>query len=57
MPGLITEFKHTLRRLRGQILGWGIGLALYGLMMGAMYDTVNAIEGMQELLASYPKEL
>ena len=36
MPGLLTEFKHTLRRLRGQILGWGIGLALYGLMMGAM---------------------
>src|SRR5690606_30574330 len=53
----ITEFKHTLRRLRGQILGWGIGLALYGLMMGAMYDTINAIEGMEELLASYPQEL
>ncbi len=57
MPGLLTEFKHTLRRLRGQILGWGIGLALYGLLMGAMYDTVNAIEGMEEMLASYPKEL
>ena len=57
MPGLLTEFKHTLRRLRGQILGWGIGLALYGLMMGAMYDTVNAIEGMEEMLASYPQEL
>lgn len=57
MSGFTTEFKHTLRRLRGQILGWGIGLALYGLMMGAMYDTVNNIEGMEELLASYPQEL
>lgn len=57
MNGFITEFKHTLRRQRGQILGWGIGLALYGLMMGAMYDTINAIEGIEELLANYPKEL
>lgn len=57
MSGFTTEFRHTLRRLRGQILGWGIGLALYGLMMGAMYDTVNNIEGMEELLASYPQEL
>lgn len=57
MSGLFTEFKNTLRRLRGQILGWGIGLALYGLMMGAMYDTINQIEGIEELLASYPQEL
>lgn len=57
MNGFFTEFKHALRRQRGQILGWGIGLALYGLMMGAMYDTINGIEGMEELLASYPKEL
>ena len=57
MPGLLTEFKHTLRRLRGQILGWGIGLALYGLLMGAMYDTLISIEGIEEMLASYPKEL
>ena len=57
MPGLTTEFRHTLRRLRGQILGWGIGLALYGLMMGAMYDTVNNIEGIEAMLATYPKEL
>ena len=57
MNGLFTEFKHTLRRLRGQILGWGIGLALYGLLMGGMYDTINQIEGMDELLASYPQEL
>jgi len=57
MPGLTTEFKHTLRRLRGQILGWGIGLALYGLLMGAMYDTINNITGLEDMLANYPPEL
>lgn len=57
MNGFFTEFKHTLRRQRGQILGWGIGLALYGLMMGGMYDTINQITGIEELLASYPPEL
>lgn len=57
MSGFFAEFKHTLRRLRGQILGWGIGLALYGLLMGGMYDTIQRIEGLEEMLASYPKEL
>jgi ABC-2 type transport system permease protein len=57
MRGIWIEFKHTLRRLRGQIIGWGIGLALYGLLMGAMYDAVQNIEGLEEMLASYPREL
>ena len=57
MKGFIAEFRHTLRRLRGQIIGWGIGLALYGMTMGALYDTIQGIEGMEELLASYPQEL
>lgn len=57
MRGFWTEFKHTLRRLRGQILGWGIGLALYGLAMGAMYDMVQNMTGLQDMLAGYPPEL
>jgi ABC-2 type transport system permease protein len=57
MQGLFAEFKHTLRRFRGQIIGWGLGLALYGLMMGAIYDTIQTIEGLEELLASYPQEM
>jgi ABC-2 type transport system permease protein len=57
MRGIWIEFKHTLRRLRGQILGWGIGLALYGFTMGILYDTIQGIEGMEELLATYPQEL
>ncbi len=57
MLGFKTEFLHTLRRLRGQIIGWGVGLALYGLAMGAMFDTINEIAGLDELLASYPPEM
>lgn len=54
---MLAEFKHTLRRLRGQIIGWSIGLALYGLLMVSFYDTLQGIEGMTEILESYPPEL
>ena len=54
---MLTEFKHTLRRLRGQVIGWSIGLALYGLMMVSFYDTVAHLEGFQDLIARYPKEM
>jgi ABC-2 type transport system permease protein len=54
---MFAEFKHTLRRKRGAIIGWGIGLGLYGLLMVSLFDSIANIEGMQELLKSYPKEL
>ena len=57
MQGIWTEFTHTLRRLRGQILGWGIGLALYGVLMGLLFDTMQTMVGIEEMLASYPPEL
>ena len=54
---MFTEFKHTLRRLRGQIIGWSVGLALYGILMVSLYDSIVNIEGFEELMASYPPEL
>ena len=54
---MLAEFKHTLRRMRGQMIGWGIGLALYGLMMGSLYSTIAEIEGLMELMESYPQEI
>jgi ABC-2 type transport system permease protein len=54
---MLAEFKHTLRRLRGQIIGWGIGLGLYGLLMALLYNSVSQMEGIQQLLESYPKEI
>ena len=57
MQAFMTEFSHTLRRLRGQVIGWGIGLALYGLLMGGIYNSVQTIVGLEEMLASYPPAL
>jgi ABC-2 type transport system permease protein len=51
------EFRHTLRRMRGQIIGWGIGVAVYGLLMVSLFDSIRAIEGFEEMIASYPPEL
>jgi ABC-2 type transport system permease protein len=51
------EFRHTLRRMRGQIIGWGIGVAVYGLLMVSLFDSIRAIEGFAEMIASYPPEL
>ena len=54
---MLVEFKYTLRRLRGRMIGWGIGISLYGLMMASFYSTIAALEGLQELVAKYPPEL
>jgi ABC-2 type transport system permease protein len=51
------EFKHALRRLRGRVIGWSIGVGLYSLMMLFMYDAVLEIMGIEELLAAYPPEM
>lgn len=53
-----TEFRHTLlRRLRGQIIGWGIGLAVYSLLLVALYPSVSQLEDLDQFLANYPEEM
>jgi ABC-2 type transport system permease protein len=54
---MFAELKHTLRRLRGQTIGWSIGLAIYVLLMVSLFDTLADIEGFSELIKSYPEEL
>lgn len=54
---MLAEYKYTLRRLRGQMIGWGIGIALYALLMVSMFDSIVNIEGFEELIASYPPEI
>jgi ABC-2 type transport system permease protein len=54
---MFAEFKHTLRKLRGQIIGWSIGLGLYALLMARLFDTIGEIEGFAELINSYPEDL
>jgi ABC-2 type transport system permease protein len=53
-----TIFRHQLARLRGQVIGWGIGLALLALMLVQFYDTiVDQADDLQKLLDSYPPEM
>jgi len=55
---MMTIFRYTLRRFRGQILGWGIALALFGVLLVSMYDMIAAEqEQFEELLKVYPPEL
>lgn len=52
-----TEFKHTLfRRLRGQLLGWSIGLGLYAVMMIAFYPSVIQLD-IEMYLDAFPQEM
>lgn len=51
-------FFNALARMRGQILGWGLGLGLLGFYLMPFYDTLaEQQETLKKLLASYPPEL
>jgi ABC-2 type transport system permease protein len=54
---MFAELKHTLRRQRGQIIGWSIGLALFGVMMVAFYQNVTTMTDLDEFLSNYPEEM
>src|SRR4030042_2078757 len=57
MKRLWTTFRYTFASLRWQIIGWGLGLALYGLMIVPMYETFGSQPGrFQQMIASYPPE-
>jgi ABC-2 type transport system permease protein len=48
-------FLKTLRDLRGQILGWGLGLGLLALLIAALYPAFqDQMSLMVDLLAGYP---
>ncbi len=53
-----TEFRYTLGRLRGQMLGWGIALATLGLILVPFYSTFQAQqEQFIQMMESYPPEV
>lgn len=55
---MFAEYKHTLRKMRGQMIGWSLGIFLYGLLMSAFYSSIGELgDQMQTLLESYPPEL
>ncbi len=53
---MFTELRFALGRLRGRILGWGIGLATYSVLMVSLFEDVTQID-FQALLETYPKEM
>jgi ABC-2 type transport system permease protein len=57
MKSLWTTLRYTFVQLRGQILGWGIGLGLLGLLLVSFYGVFGAQqERFQQLIESYPPE-
>jgi ABC-2 type transport system permease protein len=55
---MFTNFRHTLRRFRGQILGWGIGLGSLGVYVVYFYNTMLAQrEQWETLMESFPPEM
>ncbi len=55
---MIAIFRNAFSRSRGQILGWGISLGLYGLFLVQFYDTLaKQQEQIVQLLNSYPPEM
>ena len=55
---MFAEFKHTLNRHKGQILGWGLALFALVLLIVSIYDSIAADqEQFQELLNVFPNEI
>ncbi|HDD54777.1 MAG TPA: ABC transporter permease subunit [Chloroflexi bacterium] len=53
---MFVEFTRTIRKFRGIIIGWGIGLAVYSLLMVGIYSDIALID-FSGYLASFPEEL
>ena len=51
---MFTVIRYSLRKSRGAIIGWGIGLAALALMMGSLFDMV-ASSG--DLMTSYAEAI
>jgi ABC-2 type transport system permease protein len=55
---MFAEFKHTIRRMRGSIIGWGIGLFLYALMMSSFYSSMMELgDEYVTILENFPPEM
>ncbi|MDW7650267.1 MAG: ABC transporter permease subunit [Bacillota bacterium] len=55
---MLAEYKHTLRRLRWQVIGWSVGIALYGLLMAFFYPSmVEMGDMMNEYISMFPEAM
>jgi ABC-2 type transport system permease protein len=54
---MLTTLRYTFVWLRGQILGWGLGIAVLGLIVVPFYDIFEEQrEEMLQMVESYPPE-
>jgi len=54
---MLTEFRNTLRRSRGAIIGWGLSLGALGYFMMGFYDTLaEQRSSLEQLISQYPPE-
>ncbi len=53
---MIVELIYTLRRNRGQIFGWSLGLVLYSALMSSMYSDIALID-FDAFLGYYPEDM
>ncbi len=52
------EFKHTLHRLRGQAIGWSVGIGIYGLLMAFFYPSMVGMGDLtEEFIAMFPEAI
>jgi len=54
---MLAELKHTLGRMRGQMIGWSIGLALYVVLLVSFYDSIAGMADFQEFIQNYPQAM
>ncbi len=53
---MFVELIYTLRRNRGQIFGWSLGLVLYSALMSSMYSDIALID-FDAFLGYYPEDM
>jgi ABC-2 type transport system permease protein len=54
---MLTTWRYTLSSLRGQIIGWGLGIAALGLILVPFYDVfMDQQQDFLEMIENYPPE-
>lgn len=57
MKRLWTTIRYTLTQMKGQIIGWGLGIAALGLLVVPFYDVFGGQqEQFRQMIESYPEE-
>lgn len=55
---MMTVLRYQLARMRGQILGWGIAMMLFAMLIASFYKTIlNQSEQIEAMIKNYPPEM